>query len=78
MLVSERVQAVYFNKNVAMNLIKEMYPEESLVQHSKFPAFNYAYHLSTINHPKLIILFNKFLVSHAEQVTKINHRYGLK
>lgn len=78
MLVSERVQAVYFNNNVAMNLIKEMYPEESLVQHSKFPAFNYAYHLSTINHPKLIILFNKFLVSHAEQVTKIKHRYGLK
>lgn len=78
MLVSERVQAVYFNKSVAKNLIKKMYPNESLVRHSKFPAFNYAYHLSTIKHPKLIAAFNNFLVSHAEQVTKIKHRYGLK
>mgnify|MGYP000324277761 FL=1 len=77
MLVSERVQAVYFNKSVAKNLIKKMYPNESLVRHSKFPAFKYAYHLSTIKHPKLIKAFNKFLVSHAEQVTKIKHRYGL-
>mgnify|MGYP000165078644 CR=1 FL=1 len=78
MLVSERVQAVYFNKSVAKKLIKKMYPNESLVRHSKFPAFKYAYHLSTIKHPKLIKAFNDFLVSHAEQVTKIKRRYGLK
>ncbi|CCK77868.1 MAG: transporter substrate-binding domain-containing protein [Oleispira antarctica] len=78
MLVSERVQGVYFNKNVAQNLITKMYPKKSLVRHSQYPPFQYAYHLSSIKHPKLIEKFNAFLISHAKELDIIRSRYGLK
>lgn len=78
MLVSKRIQAVYFNENVALSLAKDMYPNKNLKRHSKFPAFKYAYHLSSIKHPQLIKKFNQFLNSHAEKITKIKHHYGLK
>jgi polar amino acid transport system substrate-binding protein len=78
MLVSKRVQGVYFNESVARNLAKKMYPNTSLVRHSKYPPFQYAYHISSIKHPKLIEAFNAFLISHAKQVDSIRNRYGLK
>ncbi len=78
MLVSGRVQGVYFNEEVALNLAKGMYPEQELKRHPKFPAFTYAYHLSSIKYPDLIKRFNDFLISHSAQVTKIKKRYGLK
>lgn len=78
MLVSERVQGLYFNKDVAHNLIKNMYPGQSLVKHSQHPTFRYAYHLSSIKHPKLIEKFNEFLISHTKQLDVIRSRYGLK
>jgi polar amino acid transport system substrate-binding protein len=77
MLVSKRVQGVYFNESVAQDLTKNMYPNESLIRHSKYPAFQYAYHLSSIKYPKLIKAFNAFLISHAKQVNAIRSRYGL-
>ena len=78
MLVSKRVQAVYFNESVARDLAKKMYPNASLVRHSQYPPFQYAYHLSSIKHPKLIEAFNAFLISHAVQVRAIRSSYGLK
>lgn len=78
MLMAGRVQAVYFNESVALDLAKKMYPKKPLSIHSQYPKFQYAYHLSSINHPELITLFNQFLISHAEQVTKIRNHYGLK
>lgn len=78
MLASDRVQAVYFNQSVAIDLARKLYPNKELTTHSAYPAFNYAYHLSSIKHPELISQFNRFLVSHSEQVTKIRNRYGLK
>jgi polar amino acid transport system substrate-binding protein len=78
MLVSKRVQGVYFNESVARNLAKKMYPNTSLVRHSKYPRFQYAYYISSIKHPKLIEAFNAFLISHAKQVDSIRNRYGLK
>lgn len=78
MLVSNRVQAVYFNESVAMDLAKKMYPNKPLAQHRQFPPFQYAYHLSSIKHPDLIIKFNDFLISHSEQVAEIRSRYGVK
>lgn len=78
MLVSGRVQGVYFNESVAIALAQKMYPNKSLTHHSQYPPFQYAYHLSSINHPEIIDAFNRFLISHSEQVTKIRHRYGLK
>jgi len=77
MLMSQRVQAVYFNESVAMALAKKMYPSKKLTQHSQYPPFQYAYHLSSINHPELIDAFNSFLISHSEQVAEIRQRYGL-
>jgi len=78
MLVSNRVQAVYFNESVALDLVKKIYPKKQLSIHSQHPPFQYAYHLSSINHPELITQFNQFLNSHAEQVAKIRQRHGLK
>lgn len=78
MLASKRVQALYFNESVALELAKKMYPLQKLVRHSHYPAFNYAYHISSIKHPELIEAFNKFLMSHTEQVSEIRHRYGLE
>jgi ABC-type amino acid transport substrate-binding protein len=78
MLVSNRVQGVYFNENVARNLVKKIYPNKSLIRHSQYPPFKYAYHLSSIKHPKLIEQFNAFLISHHEELDAIRSRYGLK
>lgn len=78
MLVSKRVQGVYFNEDVALKLAKGMYPEQKLKRHPEFPAFKYAYHLSSIKHPNLIKKFNKFLNSHKSHIAKIKKRYGLK
>lgn len=78
MLVSGRVDAVYFNADVAIEVAKKLYPQKTLIAHPEHPAFDYAYHLSSINHKNLIKKFNTFLKSHAEQVAKIRKRYGLK
>jgi len=78
MLASNRVQALFFNERVALSLSKKMYPLKQLTGHSNYPPFHYAYHLSSIEHPELIQSFNKFLVSHNEQVTEIRNQYGLE
>lgn len=78
MLVSNRVQAVYFNESVALGLVKKMYPKKQLSTHSQYPPFQYAYLLSSIKHPELITQFNQFLNNHADQVAKIRQLYGLK
>ncbi len=78
MLAAKRVEGVYFNESVALDLAKKLYPKMTLAVHSQYPAFNYAYHLSSIKHPELVTSFNQFLISHAEQVAEIRRRYGLK
>ena len=78
MLMSGRVDAIYFNTEVALEVAKQLYPNKQLIAHPKYPAFNYAYHLSSIKHKELITQFDKFLISHAKQVTEIRNRYGLK
>jgi polar amino acid transport system substrate-binding protein len=78
MLVSKRVQSVYFNESVARDLAKKMYPNASIVRQSQYPPFQYAYHLSSIKYPKLIEVFNTFLISHAQQISAIRSHYGLK
>jgi len=78
MLATGRIQAMYFNESVAEEISKTLYPNKRLIPHPKYPAFNYGYKLSSIKHPELITQFDKFLVSHAEQVTEIRNRYGLK
>lgn len=78
MLVSDRVHAIYFNAEVAIEIAKKLYPNKQLIAHPKYPAFDYAYHLSSIKHKELITQFDKFLINHAEQVAEIRHRYGLK
>lgn len=78
MLMSNRVQAVYFNESVALSLSKKMYPKQSLARHSKYPPFEYAYHLSSIKHPEIIQDFNRFLKSHKKQVKDIIDQYGIE
>jgi hypothetical protein len=78
MLISKRVQGVYFNESAAQDLTRNMYLNESLIRHSKYPAFQYVYHLFSIKYPNLVKVFNAFLISHAKQVTAIHNRYGLK
>lgn len=78
MLVSKRVQAVYFNEDVALNLAKGMYPQQKFKRHSQYPAFKYAYHLSSIKYPNLIKIFDEFLISHKEQINTIKKRYDLR
>lgn len=78
MLVSERVDAIYFNADVAIEIAKQLYPEKQLIVHPTHPAFDYAYHFSSIKSKTLIEKFNDFLKSHAEQVAQIRKRYGLK
>lgn len=78
MLATGRIQAMYLNESVAEEISKALYPEKRLIPHPKYPAFNYGYKLSSIKYPELITQFDQFLVSHAEQVTEIRNRYGLK
>lgn len=78
MLASKRVQALFFNESVALELAEKMYPLQKLVRHPNYAPFHYAYHLSSIKHPELIDTFNDFLITHAEQVTEIRNRYGLE
>jgi polar amino acid transport system substrate-binding protein len=78
MLVSGRVNAVYFNADVAIEVAKQLHPNKKLIVHPNYPAFDYAYHLSSIKQKELITKFDEFLISHADQVTKIRNRYGLK
>lgn len=78
MLAAKRIESVYFNESVALDLAKNLYPNMQLTVHSQFPAFEYAYHLSSIKHPELVTRFNQFLLSHAKQVVEINYLYGLK
>lgn len=78
MLVSKRVDAIYFNADVSLEVAKHLYPDQTLVPHPKYSIFEYAYHLSSIKHPQVIQQFDDFLISHAEQVAKIRQRYGLR
>ena len=78
MLANGRIQAMYFNENVAGEISKTLYPNKRLIPHPKYPSFDYGYKLSSIKYPELIAQFDNFLVSHAEQVTEIRNRYGLK
>lgn len=78
MLVSGRVDAIYFNADVAIDVAKKLYPEKKLIVHPKHPAFDYAYHLSSIKHKKLIEDFNKFLKINAKKIIQIRNKYGLK
>lgn len=77
MLANGRVQALYFNESVAKKIAKQLYPNKHLIRHPDFPVFKYAYHLSSINHPKLIEQFNEFLRLHSEQVADILSRHGI-
>jgi ABC-type thiamine transport system substrate-binding protein len=78
MLAAKRIESVYFNESVALDLAKKLYPKIKLAVHSQYPAFEYAYHMSSIKHPELVTRFNQFLISHAEQVAEIRRHYGLK
>ena len=78
MLATGRIQAMYFNESVAEEISKGLYPDKRLIPHPKYPAFNYGYKLSSIKYPELIAQFDKFLISHSEQVADIRNRYGLK
>lgn len=78
LLVSARVDAIYFNQEVAQSLTRELYPEQSIVVHPDFKTFAYGYHLSSIHHPDLIAKFDKFLIKHSEAVSNILKGYGLR
>lgn len=78
MLASNRIQALFFNEKVALNLSQKLYPLKQLTGHSNYPSFHYSYHLSSIEHPELIQSFNKFLVNHDKQVAEIRNQYGLE
>lgn len=78
MLVSERVQGVYFNEKVALAQAKKMYPSVKIKNSERVQPFEYGYHLSSINHPELINAFNQFLDSHAVAITRIKKRYGVQ
>jgi polar amino acid transport system substrate-binding protein len=78
MLLSDRVDAIYFNADVAIAVARQLYPNKQLIAHPSYPAFDYAYHLSTIKHKELITQFDQFLISYSEQVADIRDRYGLK
>lgn len=77
MLASDRVDAIYFNADVAIDIAKKLYPNKKLLVYSKYPVLNYAYHLSSIKHQKLINEFNQFLVDKKIEVKAIKSRYGL-
>jgi len=82
LLISERVDAIYFNEEVARSLADSMYPpvehpDKQVVVHPDFKTFAYGYHLSSIKHPELIAKFDQFLVKHSDAIDKILQGYGL-
>lgn len=77
MLMTNRVDAVYFNTDVAIDIANRLYPNKKLLVYSKYPVLNYAYHLSSIKHQELITEFNQFLVDKKLEVKAIKSRYGL-
>ena len=78
MLMSDRVHAIYFNESVAKEVTDSLYANSSLSAHPDFTPFDYAYHLSSIEHPELIEEFDQFMVSNETAVTKILQDYGLQ
>lgn len=63
--------------NVAQQVLLEQQQEGALVVASQLPMTRVSFHLSTIRHPQVLQQFNRFLLSHDEQINALKQKYQL-
>ena len=79
MVFKGRVQGVVMDRSVGQFLLSQMDQSISLdVNTWLLESDGGSYHLSNINNPSLISDFNQYLITHAEQVSQLQAKYGIK
>ncbi|MBZ9612661.1 substrate-binding periplasmic protein [Rheinheimera maricola] len=63
--------------NVAQQILRDQQQEGALVVASQLPMTRVSFHLSTIRHPQVLQQFNRFLLSHNEQINALKQKYQL-
>lgn len=77
-LLYGNVDAVNIDKNVIdYNLTLLQQDVDAIVLNKHVKHEGYAYHFSTMLHPKIIAEFNNFLASHSQLVTEMKKHYGI-
>lgn len=77
-LIYGNVDAVNIDKNVINHALKSMgKPEDIIALNKKTKHERFAFHFSSILHPKIIQEFNHFLNTHSEQIAELKNKYGI-
>ncbi|MCX4025742.1 transporter substrate-binding domain-containing protein [Endozoicomonas sp. SM1973] len=77
-VVSDRLDAAYFNVHVASYYLKhELNKEGVVIFDESLPHTKSNYHLSSIKHAKIINQFNQFLLEEQTSIKKIIEKYEL-
>ena len=63
--------------HVAQHILRQQQQDGALVVASQLPMTRVSFHLSTIRHPQVLQQFNRFLLSHGEQINALKHKYQL-
>ena len=63
--------------NVAQQILREQQQDGALVVASQLPMTRVSFHLSTIRHPQVLLQFNRFLLSHEQQIDALKQKYQL-
>jgi hypothetical protein len=76
-LILGRVDGIYLSRHVVQHQLK-LLEKTSLVSFmEEFPKQEGTYHLSTIQYPKIIQEFDRFLSTHKREILLIRRQYGL-
>jgi polar amino acid transport system substrate-binding protein len=78
MVLMGRVDAADVELNVANFLLEQMQQAGTLVPGTALPFSPVSFHLSSARHPELIQAFDRFLLSHSQQIKQLKQHYKLK
>ncbi|WP_286716878.1 transporter substrate-binding domain-containing protein [Thalassolituus sp. UBA2009] len=77
MLESGRIDGIYFNVRVAQEAAARRTQPLQLTMLKDIAPYRYAYHLSSIRHPRLIERFDRFMRENPEVIRAIRQSYDL-
>lgn len=63
--------------NVAQKILRDQQQEGALVVAQQLPMTRVSFHLSTVRHPQVLQQFNRFLLSHQDQIDALKQKYQL-
>lgn len=78
MVLKGRVDAADVELNVANFLLEELQQPGALVPGTNLPFTRVGFHISSARHPKILLAFDRFLITHRAQITQLKRQYGLK